>query len=404
MLTLEDNRDLQARGWRVFRSATRDHLVPITGVERVLQRIRITEALPVAGVRVGAEALGEEQRAEVRSARERVVEEVTRLARERPTGETSTLSFSVSNVTPNPGPAGNVVDDVLFVGSAPFSGFITEVTLQSITGGLFPTLIAIRTGSGASLFLGGQTFSPLSQNINHTPDFILVTTDDKAMSLRRVRVPVLAGEEVFVVVRTQGLAAPGSVDVFGTLTFESAEGAPVGARAALSAIGANRAAVAAATRQAFIMTKQLELERERTARAVELARLKVEQARALAEARRPAYAPVANPFQQLLLRADAQALLQRAAPPPPPPPRVPPPPEKPPEGAGKTFVSAWLPQAGAIGYLTPTPKRGERVNVFDGKYTIWDVTGKKVGEGPVEMVSSAAGIPPGARISRELPG
>lgn len=75
-LGLQSNRELQDSLWRVWRSATRDRVIPSVGPGRVLQRVRIMEALPVGGVMVGAaEALGEEERAEVRRARERVVEE-----------------------------------------------------------------------------------------------------------------------------------------------------------------------------------------------------------------------------------------------------------------------------------------------------------------------------------------
>ena len=398
-MDLDQNAALREQGWRVFRSSTRDRLIPQTGAGAHLQRIKIAEALPVPGVFEGVVAQTQAEREAIFDRRQRAVADVERLARDRPTGETIVFSSSVDNPTANPGPAGHIVDDVLLLGSSPFAGFVTEATWRDYAVGGSLSYLAIRTGSGGSLFLGGQTFSPLSENIDSTPDFTLVVGGDPTISSRRMRVPVLSGEQLFAIVRTDRLQAANTRSIQITLTFESVEGAPLGARALLSSIGANRLAVGAATREAFVVQRQLGIEQERTKRAIEVETLKLEIAKASAEGRRPASQPGFNPFQPLLLAPQAARQLASRAPTPPPPPRVIPPKPEPPEGTGKTFVSAWNPSFGSIGYLIPVPPRGGKVNVFDNMYTIWDISGRNVGQGPIEPIRSDGEIPPGARIS-----
>lgn len=398
----EKNVALRLKGWRVFRSSTRDHLIPMTGAGAILQRVKIFDALPVGGVAVGQEAIDLTIRAQISDDRQKVAEKVFELARDRPTGETVVLSSSVGNPTANPGPAGNIVDDVLLIGSSPFSGFITEATWRDYVAGGSVTYLAIRTGSGGSLFLGGQTFAAFGENINSTPDFTLTIGGDPTISARRMRVPVLAGEQIFAIVRTDRLQAADGRAIQITLTFESAEGAPIGARALLSSIGANRQATGEATRNAFLVQRELGIEQEKTKRAIEVETLKVEQARALGEQRRGNTNALQNPYNQVLASDEFIKQLQAQKVTPAPPPRVPAPPANPPEGAGKTFVSAWNPSFGSIGYLIPNPPIGGKVNVFDSRYSVFDITGKLIEQGPIEPVMTDAQIPPGARISRNL--
>ena len=143
----------------------------------------------------------------------------------------------------------------------------------------------------------------------------------------------------------------------------------------------------------------LAIEREKTFRAAEVERLKTERAALTLKPGVPSGNFLGNPFQELLLAPQAARQLASRAPTPPPPPRVRPAPAEPPAGAGQTFVSAWNPSFGSIGYLVPDPPRGGKVNVFDNTYTVWDITGKNVGSGPIIPVASDGDIPPGARIS-----
>lgn len=398
-LEREQNAELRERGWRVFRSSTRDHLIPLTGQGAQLQRVRIGEAFPVRGLGVGAEATTGERREAVREARRASESQARdRVAAELP-GETVGLAISASNPTANPGPAGTLVDDELLVGFAPFSGFISEVDLILSGASLAPVLVAIRTGSGGTVFRGGETFSPVTQNVPPEPDFLVLVDVVQARTLRGLRTDVLAGEQIFVVIRTQGLAGGNSVELYGTIVMRSTEGIDVAARVQLGTSSAVRAADRAALRESIAQSGRLAIEREKTKRAGLEAEARVSVAALTASARAArASGPMANPFQELLV-AEKFAERERTLRPPPAPPRIPPPPPSPPEGTGRTFVPAWMPSAGSIGYLVPTPPRGGKVNVFDGRFSVFDLSGKLVETGTVANIRSDGDIPPGARIT-----
>lgn len=400
----EQNRALKGNGWNLFRSSTRDHLVPLVAIGRQTIGLRIREALPVAGVLVGADvALSAEERA-ARSSRTEA--SLSRAREDLGRGAVESVERSIAmTFAPEKqfAPVSVFDEETSLIGFAPADGYIDEVEfILRATGGVL-TGFAIRTESGESAFRG---FVQGNVSIGDLlPDFLPLGATQTYQRVANLRVPVLTGERVFIVVKMNALVAVNSLLLTGSVTVKIPVTVP---RLDLS-VGLNAGAVSsqvstAATRQSLVLSQALAIEQERTRRSRVEFEAKVKIAEAAAEARRPASVPMSNPFQQLLLQESTARMLQQREPPPPPPPRVLPPPPTPAEGAGKTFVPAWLPSVGAIGYLIPTPSRTERVTVFDNRYTIWSVTGAKVKEGLVEMIRSEAGIPPEARISRELSG
>lgn len=404
MLDPEVNRALRDQGWRVFRSSTRDHLVPVTGLGRTLQRIVFARVLPDPTVREGI-ALSTEEQAQQARLREGAFKELTATV-DQPLGIMKYIHFDVTNQDAGV-LLGAPTDSEIEVGVAPFDGWLREVLLDGSNSGATLPHVAIRTSGGGTFFQSfSQNVSPDTTSFLE-PDFVRLNTaqiQDRRVILRGGKVPVFAGERIFVVLRDINQTAAFILRVVGSVGFEAVILARAGSAAAqsqfLALIGEERAATRLASAQATavqIESIRLAQEREKTERA------KVA-AQAAQVTPRSSTFDVFNPFQQVLTLESAQPTVQRAASPPPPAPRVIPPKPAPPEGAGKTFVPAWVPTTGSIGYLIPEPKAGQRVTVFDNKFTVWDVTGRAVSSGPVEMVSAAQGIPEGSRVSRELRG
>jgi hypothetical protein len=394
-----DNEALRLKGWSVFRSASRDHLIPLTGSGAALQRIKVAAALPAAGTFEGvALDLSERQaRAEQRSLNSAAAE---RQAVGRPLGVTQYMVFSTDSQGGNPS-AIATLDVFTVIGIAPFDGFVTELFLETLSA-VTPLGIAIRSSGGATLFRSQGTANSFPTDAEIAPDFISpggFNVSPAKVTLRNLKMPVFAGEEIIVVARLAPLAAPNLGAVYGVLGFESFILARPGSVAEVSAFGALTVEARRAATEAAANATRVALSREQTARADIAARAQIEVAKTNAEAHRPASQPGFNPFQPLLLSESALTQLASRSPTPAPRPRVSSPPATPPAGEGQTFVSAWNPSFGSIGYLIPDPPRGGRVNVFDNTYTIWDVSGRNVGSGAIIPVASDGDIPPGARIS-----
>jgi len=185
----------------------------------------------------------------------------------------------------------------------------------------------------------------------------------------------------------------------GILGFEGFILARPGSQAASSMFGALTIEARRAATEAAAQSSRFSIEVERTRRAEIEAKARVDVAAIKAAPAPPSGGFIGNPYNSILLNPQFAPTLARQAPRPAPPPRVIPPKPESPEGTGKTFVSAWNPSFGSIGYLIPDPPRGGKVNVFDNRYTIWDISGRNVGQGPIEPIRSDAEIPPGARIS-----
>ena len=376
----KQNSALRYAGWNLFRSTSRDHVVPMVSPGRVLQRIRINEAVPVRGVVDDLVAVSLEDRAAVAAA---VKERRSRVSDsdDIPTGLMKYFPVQIRNqfATPN----GVNTDEEFNVITVPFDGYLKEFIANrngSDTGG---QMVAIRTSSGGTLFRSfwlPRTAFPL---VSSEPDF--VNFDDFGtgvynVELRGGHIPVFAGDIITAVLRnTIGTAAEGA-RLFFTIGIESVILGSAGSRASMSAFRASASQSATAARAAQASADKLAIEREKTRRL----ELEIQGKLALAD--------------KLGTRSKVETT---KAPPPPPAPYA----EStvsPTDGAGKTFVSAWMPNENSIGYLVPTPPRGGKVNTFGDEYSVFDITGKLIDRGKVELIRSQDQIPPASRLSPNL--
>lgn len=399
-MDLLQNEALRSKGWSVFRSSTRDRVVPGTGAGRTLQRIKINEAFPVGDVEVGA-AVSTDERARVASLRGQAFKSSLDSAESRPVGVSTYLPFTVTTVNAAL-PAAVPNDHLVPVAVAPYDGFITELVVVTGTSGNVGAF-AFRSTSGQTMFRSGGNRVPLAGAPSLLPDFCDLNTfggSNDPITLRNLRMPVFAGDILTCVFRENTGVGAGIPVMTGIIGFEAFVLARPGSQASQSQFMALNTAAIVSARETATMSNRIDLEREKTRRAEIEAESRVRVAALNAEGKRPSGQGMFNPFNNVLVMAGAQDKLQSRAPAPPAPPRIPAPKPEPPEGSGQTFVPAWLPSASSIGYLVPDPPRGGRVNVFDGKYSVWDVSGKLVSQGTVQTVPSGGEVPPGARISR----
>jgi hypothetical protein len=398
-MDLDQNDELRQQGWRVFRSASRDHLVPLTGAGSVLQRVKLSEALPVLGVFEGVALSDEERKANAEQDR-LALSLAERDAVGRPLGITQYLAADMAVID-------GVVDPVnpffsgSIVGTAPFDGFITEFSFTDTSA--TPALaVGIRSSGGATMFRSNDPGLAPPPIFRIEPDFVRVSMFDAAGEraiLRNLKMPVFAGEEIKAVTIMPAATPLGTFCGQVVLGFEAFILARPGSAAAQSMFGALTVESRRAATEAADQAGRLAIEQERTRRAQLVDIGQTERARLALEAKRAAGVPTINPLMQLLANPDAQAQLTSRLARPPVKPKVPPPKKEPPEGTGKTFVSAWNPSYGNVGYLIPNAPPGGRVNVFDNFYTVWDVTGKMISKGQIEPIATTGEIPPGARIS-----
>jgi len=379
-MDLVPNAQLKARGLMVFRSSSRDRLIPLTSLRSVAQRIRLNEAAPAAGVGVGEAVLSE---AEIKARQEAQQEVTVRLRNKVQQGAQSMgVRQEVQTNIPTVGGPGIVIGENRFlVFTAPSDGWVVSVAHNF---GGNQNRLALRTTSGRTFFIGRGGSNNVGNTPNLDPDFTELATVAPNWGTENVRIPVLAGEDITAVFDSVA-ATPDTQHIgFVKLIFEYA----VGGVSQSDAFGADFGEVRIAMRQQAEQASRLandqlrlEIERERTRRA---------QIEAAARASRVAELPQAAP--KVKSRAPVQ----------PPPLFVSEPPTAEGGGKGKTFVSAWMPSNGYVGYYIPDPPAGGRVNVFDGRYTIWDVSGRNVGSGPVEWVRQDQQLQEGTRISRNL--
>jgi len=399
-MELDDNEALRSQGWRVFRSSSRDRVIPASGLGAQLKRIKIHEAFPVASVGVGAEAVGLEERSErARDFAERGAAAVE-VGADRPLGLTQYIPFAAWR-DPNIFAITNGVETSTVIGIAPFDGFLSELLFA--VGGVGTMNFAIRSSGGQTMFTAIDDASASALVLSLAPDFTDIVTSIPAgvpTTLRNLRMPVFAGEELTFVSRIPLDPGAGTQLLNGILGFESFVLAPSGTKVAASQFLALTAASREGAREAGTNANRLAVERERTERVRLETESRREVARLAVEARQVGQRNLTNPFNNVLLSESALRQLASRSAPRAPAPRVPAPPRVPLEGAGKTFVGAWNPSFGSIGYLIPDPPRGGRVNVFDSKYTIWDISGRNVGSGQIVPVRSDGDIPPGARLSQ----
>jgi hypothetical protein len=401
-MDLVQNAALREQGWRVFRSASRNHLIPLHGPGGSLQRIKIAQALAVSGVFEGV-AISDEERKAQEEQRRLGAALAEREAVGRPLGVTQYLAFDMAVIDGTVDPA-----NPFLTGSraaiAPFDGFITEFVVTD-TGATPFLAIGIRSSGGATMFRSTDPGLAPPPLFRIPPDLIrvgLLTDAAGPVALRNLKMPVFAGEEIKVIFISPGATPLGTFSGSGILGFEAFILARPGSAAAVSMFGALTVESRRAATEAAAQSSRLAIEQEQTRRSMGADAARVEVAKLNLEAKRPAGQPQFNPFQNLLLLGNAQQQLTSRAPTPAPAPRVSRPPAQAPDGAGQTFVSAWNPSFGSIGYLVPDPPRGGKVNVFDNKYTIWDISGKNVGSGSIVPVATDSQIPPGARISGVL--
>ncbi|MGH8754557.1 MAG: hypothetical protein ACREU0_01735 [Burkholderiales bacterium] len=368
---------LRSKGWSYFRSSTRDRVVPGTGLGAHLSRIKINSAFPVTEVEQGV-AISLEERAAI-EARRSVPMKPLMLGGASPMSATKYLAFLLNFPL-----AGAAVfhDEQFLIGVAPFDGFVTEIQFISFTG-VLSTIFAVRT-SGGGTFCASRSNIPVVPGTGpFPPDFFNILRGEIAgpfvpITVLRSNMPVLAGEEIYLITRTDAVVGPLANFVQGVVGVQSS---------------AVEAAVSRRVRESTLL--------QREARAIERARVELAAAKHQVpvgereeERRKAVRVPPKFPFGGRVATA-----VQSRAPQQPTPPRVVRAPKAVPEGTGKTFVSSWMPQAGSIGYLIPDPPRGGRVNVFDNKYSVFDITGKLIDQGQIEVIRADWEIPPGARLS-----
>lgn len=376
----KQNSALRYAGWNLFRSSSRDHVVPGVSPGRKLQRFRIDEAAPARGVMEEAVAVSLEQRqaaASVLSQRRSSVsggEDVI-------TGEMKYFVGRISNdvVTPPNVPT----DFPIIVGVAPFDGYLTEFNATGLGSDNFGISVAVRTSSGGTLFTSFEGPDTLVDVDFIEPDFFPVHFAYSAAGsgvLRRGRVPIFAGDQIILVMRTVTAFAIRGADVLCTVGLEGVNLGRVGSRVASASFDSSIRFNAAANREAAAASARLALEREKTRRL----ELEIQGKLALAD------------------KLGTRSKVETTKAPPPPPAPYKASPFTPQDGAGKTFVPAWMPNENSIGYLIPDPPRGGKVNVFGDRYSVFDLTGKLVSQGPVELVRSQDQIPPSSRLSSNV--
>lgn len=393
---------IRLHGWDCFRSSSRDHMVPFTSGGRVLQKIKINASLPSGDVQVGV-VLSDEERA-ARAAAQVEAARSLRQTQAEPLGIMQYFSFNVTNT--NAGAVfGEPTDSETVIGIASYDGWLKEIDLDANSSGATRPAVAIRTSSGMTWFKGfsDQNFPVSSEFL--APDFVQMNRTsfaDARVHLTNGKVPVYAGDEIIIVLRDFNNTPAGVLDCIGLIGLEHVILARPGSQAAESQYRVLNTAAINAARDASNNAGRLALEREKTRRAEIEAQARVKVAELAQQNKRPAGVPMNNPFNQVLLEPGSQPTLQRRAPVVPPKPILEAPPAQAEGGKGKTFVSAWTPNDNSIGYLIPDPPPGGKVNVFDGKYTIWSASGQNLGSGPVENVRTDADIPANSRISRNL--
>lgn len=363
----------------------------------------MAEALPVSGVMVGGEALSLSDRAALAEQRTSLVAKVQSSADDRRLGLTRALVYNLYSVTGNPSNSVAAVEEIpLF--TVPFDGFITEVNLE-LSGGATPYALGFKTSSGQSFFSTLDMGVVIPTGGTPEPDMLPLgaySITNSRLELRNLRVPVFGGEQIIARALENPLFPGGAQMGSGVMVCEAYLFAQPGSAAAMSQFGALLTQTARANSDAQRYASQIEIERERTRRAQLEAQARIEVAKLAAQKPVQASNTGLNPFNLVLADRAAQSRVQSRAPVLPPPQPAFAPPSATLDGAGKTFVAAWAPTANSIGYLVPNPPPGARVNVFDGKYTIWGASGAKLGEGLVENVRTDAEIPAEARVSRNL--
>jgi hypothetical protein len=355
-------------------------MIPQVSPGRVLQRIRIQSAFPAGSVFEGVQAVSLEDRASMETARlER--RRVVSGGEDIPLGQMQYFPALLRNTVPT---VNNVaVDEEFTIAIAPYDGYVTEFIANRNASDFGGQRVAIRTSSGGTLFRSfdndvGVTPSPFME-----PDFIpfdYAGTGIFGPELRRGKIPVFAGDRVIAVLRNTLAGAVGAARLFVTIGIESVILGNAGTRASVSAFAASAAQQAKANRDAAAAAERLAIERERTARA----KLEIDARLKLAEL------------------AQTTQKVKTTLPPPPPPAPYAESMVSPTDGAGKTFVSAWMPNENSIGYLVPTPPRGGKVNTFGDEYSVFDITGRLIDRGKVELVRSQDQIPPASRLSPQI--
>lgn len=376
-MELAQDEELRQQGWRVFRSSTRDRLVPSTSPPAKLQRVKIGVALAALGVTEGAVVSAAERDAYAALIRNPNLQE-----REPPwagPGETKYIHFNVQNVNPNTVPQ---PDEFIVLGTSPFTGFLTEFTLTFFQSPI-SVAMAIRNTGGYTMSQSFSNFPVIPGTLSLGPDFfdpffIAQSALGNGRTVERQQMPVQAGDEIIMVLRQVSPVNPGQQQARGWIGIEE-------------------------MRNQVDLAQTLSIAQRRRQRA-ELLRTDVENAEMRRQITAQAIIQRDSEVVSGLLfppfRAPAaQAAVAARVPAPRPAPRVAAPKPEPPAGSDKTFVSAWNPSFGMIGYLIPDPPRGGKVNVFDNKYSVFDITGKLVAQGQIEPIATDADIPPGASIS-----
>ena len=390
--SFEVNQQMREQGWRVFRSASRDHLTPATGVGQQLQRITIREALPVREA-AGGLSVSLEARLAERAGEQSALTEQQALLR-RATEERGISWQRVGWGQDTSGLAGNVTRTV--IGTVSFDSLVSDVTFIVQGGGGSVGSARVEFENYGTLFAGGGVNGLGYPTDTISPQPIAnLSGDGVTVSIPGLRWFVGGGSRIFLDVVNGGGGFVITGQVIITAEALSPSQRQVVTRPDVVPLGE------------IISLRRADAQRQldRQQELIEAAKQRKRDELAFQEQRIAAIKEVgARQFERAVGRVSPlglppQVVLQMRPPSPPSPPRMRPPPPEPPEGAGKTFVSAWNPSFGSIGYLVPDPPRGGKVNVFDNTYTIWDMSGKNVGSGPIIPVASDGDIPPGARIS-----
>jgi hypothetical protein len=376
-MELAQDENLRQQGWRVFRSSTRNRMIPLTGSGAKLQRIKIQEAFPVAGVFEGA-AASDELREVVANTK------AAAMARSKGGEDVATGVMQYFSMILHNRVAGAVngvpLDELFIVGTAPFDGWLREISADGTGGDQGGFRLAVRTSGGGTLFKGFDQTDLAAFTEFCEPDFLPLDargTGNYVIDLRAGKVPCYAGDQIIVVLRNTNGKAVNASRARVQIGIEAVIFGSLSQRISGATLGLSMSQAAAANRQAAADALRLQIEQEKTRRQMladeaALARINAVAGARLAEARLPAPSPA---------------------------PRAKPAPREIPEGTGKTFVSAWNPSYGNIGYLIPDPPRGGKVNVFDNKYSVFDITGKLIEQGQIIPVATDQQIPPGARLS-----
>jgi len=430
-LSNQRNSYLRMQMWNVFRDEGRDHVTPLTNLDREVRRVNVRKAKRVRDVVEGSASGIEFLQIGGGIAPPVLGEPIERV-----------VSWEFSNPA-QPGPA-TFADFEAIVGSVPFDGRLKLFQLFWSNPAADELGVAIRFSSSGSVFLASQDFGMAGTgNLDIRPDFInLFFVPPVGFAFNSdykfpMSMPVVGGETITLVVRHTGAIPLNQLELRGVMTFQSGRteiAAPIFTQPAIKVKITNQqqsvrkeSVVDVPDEGPQIVKRKVTLFPTyacapdilvglstnewviRPGKAQSLTGVKIEGGDDLPSAPSPPDPRCSFIGWEARIRgarvspATPQITTERIT-------RVirtpPPPPPSPPEariplpGEGLMFVPATFSRGNLQGYLIPAPRRGQSVTMANGQWTRRPAfVGEEV-TGLIQEVYANQSIPDGAVIGR----